>query len=123
MRLGAILVAVIATLAVLPAGQRRETLAQTEGVSRGKALYQQVCMQCHGFDGKGTSAVKLNPPPADLTSQKVQNKLDAGLFKSIHEGRKNTAMGAWKHALSDEQIYDVIAYVRILGTGAGVAKP
>ena len=59
--------------------------------------------------------MKFSPPAADLTSQQVQAKLDSGLYKSIHEGRANTAMGAWKYALSDEEIRDVISYVRTFG--------
>ncbi len=97
--------------------------ARGADTSKGKTIYMQVCVQCHGLDGRGNGSVKLVPAPADLTSPRVQNKLDAGLFRSIHEGRKNTAMGAWKYALSDEEIHDVIAYVRVLGRSAGVPKP
>ncbi len=98
--------------------------SQAGDLSRGKNVYMDVCMVCHGLDGRGAASVKLNPPPADLTSAAVQGKLDAGLFKSIHDGRKNTAMGSWKYALSDEEIHDVIAYVRTLGGGAGsLPKP
>lgn len=88
----------------------------------GKRIYTELCQQCHGIDGRGAGAIQLNPPPADLTSSDVQDKLDAGLFKSIHEGRKNTAMGTWKYALSDEEIRDVIAYIRTLD-GRGGAAP
>jgi mono/diheme cytochrome c family protein len=99
-------------------------MVQAADLSKGKSIYAEVCMTCHGLDGRGAESVKLNPPPADLTSAGVQGKLDAGLFKSIHDGRKNTAMGAWKYALSDEEIQDVIAYVRTLGGGAGsLPKP
>jgi mono/diheme cytochrome c family protein len=45
----------------------------------------------------------------------VQGKLNSGLYKSIHEGRANTAMGAWTYALSDQEIRDVVAYIRTLG--------
>ena len=101
-------------------------LPEAEGgdLAKGKSVYMEVCKSCHGIDGRGAGTVKLNPPPADLTNSAVQGKLDAGLFKSIHDGRKNTAMGAWKHALSDEEIRDVIAYVRTLGGGAtALPKP
>lgn len=98
--------------------------AQSADVSRGKSIYTEVCKTCHGVDGRGAGTVKLNPPPTDLTSARVQEKLDAGLFKSIHDGRKNTAMGTWKHALSDEEIDDVIAYLRTLDGGASsLPKP
>ena len=35
----------------------------------------------------------FTPPVADLTAPAVQNQLEATLLKTIHEGRKNTAMG------------------------------
>lgn len=81
----------------------------------GREIYVNTCIRCHGIDGKGTLGIKLVPPPADLTASDVQNRLDGTLFRRIHEGKPNTAMGAWKHSLSDEEIWDVLAYVRTLG--------
>jgi mono/diheme cytochrome c family protein len=81
----------------------------------GREIYVNTCMRCHGIDGKGALGIKLVPPPADLTSSAVQKRLDGTLFRRIHEGKPNTAMGAWKHSLSDEEIWDVLAYVRTLG--------
>ncbi|MCP9462478.1 MAG: cytochrome c [Nitrospira sp.] len=81
----------------------------------GREIYVNTCMRCHGIDGKGKIDVRLVPPPADLTSAAVQSRLDGALFRRIHEGKPNTAMGAWHHALSDEEIWDVVAYVRMLG--------
>ena len=52
--------------------------------------------------------------PTDLTSPAVQDRTDASLFKRIHDGKANTAMGAWSYALSDDEIGDVLAYVRTL---------
>jgi mono/diheme cytochrome c family protein len=85
----------------------------------GREIYVNTCIRCHGIDGKGALGIKLAPPPADLTSAVVQNRLDGTLFRRIHEGKPNTAMGAWKHSLSDEEIWDVLAYVRTLGVGSG----
>lgn len=81
----------------------------------GREIYVNTCIRCHGIDGKGALGIKLVPPPADLTSSAVQDRLDGTLFRRIHEGKPNTAMGAWKHSLSDEEIWDVLAYVRTLG--------
>ena len=80
----------------------------------GREIYVNTCIRCHGIDGKGALGIKLVPPPADLTSSAVQDRLDGTLFRRIHEGKPNTAMGAWKHSLSDEEIWDVLAYVRTL---------
>lgn len=86
----------------------------------GREIYVNTCIQCHGINGKGARGIKLVPPPADLSSWAVQERLDGTLFKRIHEGKPNTAMGAWKHTLSDEEIWDVLAYVRTLGVGSDV---
>lgn len=88
----------------------------------GREIYVNTCIRCHGIDGTGSQSVRLVPAPADLSSPAVQNRLDGTLFKRIHEGKPNTAMGAWKHALSDEEIWDVLAYVRTLGVGSD-ARP
>lgn len=85
----------------------------------GREIYVNTCIRCHGIDGKGALGIKLVPPPADLTSLTVQSRLDGTLFRRIHEGKPNTAMGAWKHALSDEEIWDVLAYVRTFGVESG----
>ena len=85
----------------------------------GREIYMNTCIRCHGIDGKGVLGIKLVPPPADLTSPVVQDRLDGTLFRRIHEGKPNTAMGAWKHSLSDEEIWDVLAYVRTLGVERG----
>ncbi len=85
-------------------------------VPKGKVLYTNLCLRCHGVEGKGDASMKFNPPVADLSTPAAQSKLDASLMKAIHDGRKNTAMGAWKFVLSDEEIRDVTAYVRVLGT-------
>ncbi len=78
----------------------------------GREIYVNTCILCHGIDGKGVRGIQFAPPPADLTSGTVQNRLDGTLFRRIHDGKPNTVMGAWKHALSDEEIWDVLAYVR-----------
>lgn len=90
---------------------------------KGKSIYDNLCARCHGPDGKGGGVMKFTPPVADLTSPTVQSKLDATLMKEIHEGRKNTAMGAWKFALSDEEISDVTDYLRTLGSDSRSISP
>lgn len=78
----------------------------------GREIYTNICIRCHGIDGKGAMGIQLVPKPADLTSPAIQGRLDASLFKRIHDGKPNTAMGAWSTALSDDEIWDVLAYVR-----------
>lgn len=89
-------------------------------VLSGRVIFSTICVRCHGIDGKGQGQMKFTPPVADLTSPAIQGKLDARLFKSVHDGKPNTAMGAWREALSDDEIWDALAYVRTLAPeGAG----
>ena len=89
-------------------------------VLSGRVIFSTICVGCHGIDGKGEGQMKFTPPVADLTSPAIQGKLDARLFKSVHDGKPNTAMGAWREALSDDEIWDALAYVRTLAPeGAG----
>jgi mono/diheme cytochrome c family protein len=86
-------------------------------VVSGQVIYSTICIRCHGIDGKGNGQMKFTPPVADLTSPAVQGKLDARLFKSVHDGKPNTAMGAWREALTDDEIWDALAYIRTLAPG------
>jgi len=103
------------------------TVSQPEhDVLSGRVIFSTICVRCHGIDGKGEGQMKFTPPVADLTSPAVQGKLDARLFKSVHDGKPNTAMGAWREALTDDEIWDALTYVRTLapqqndGMGSGL---
>jgi mono/diheme cytochrome c family protein len=85
--------------------------AGERNLERGKKLYEKYCLACHGKRGKGDGATQFEPPVADLTSSEVLMKPDSRLLKTIHGGKPNTAMDAWKSAMSDEAIRDVLAYV------------
>jgi cytochrome c553 len=87
-------------------------------VAEGRQIYKARCIACHGALGQGDGYVLFNPPVADLTSEHVQKKLDAELFRTIHQGRPNTAMGSWRLALSEGEILAVVQYVRNLGRSA-----
>jgi len=100
------------TLSVLLGGLPFWTQAGTADVGEGKRIYLELCKACHGVDGKGPGVMRFNPPAAALTSPEVQAKLDSRLYSSIHEGRANTAMGAWKYELSPTEVLDVMSYVR-----------
>lgn len=65
-------------------------LPDTQNIDRGKVVYQNVCLQCHGVnaDGKGHLFVsgKYPYPPANLISQKIMNKTDGEMFHAITVG-------------------------------------
>ena len=90
-------------------------------VEEGKKLYGQYCASCHGQSGKGDgpAAAALNPKPRDHTDREYMSKLsDDDLLKVIKNGGasvgKSPLMPPWGASLNDDQIKDVIAYVRTL---------
>ena len=90
-------------------------------VEAGKKLYGQFCASCHGQSGKGDgpAATALNPKPRDHTDKEYMSKLsDDDLLKVIKNGGasvgKSPLMPPWGASLKDDQIKDIIAYVRTL---------
>jgi mono/diheme cytochrome c family protein len=95
--------------------------AANDPVQRGKMHYVLLCATCHGEDGctPGPGAAGLNPQPAKHCDGNYMNKLtDEHIFKVIKEGGasvgKSPLMAAWGGTLSDDEIRDVMAYVRSL---------
>lgn len=104
------------------AAKRSTRWADLEAIARGKRLYEGDCMTCHGADGKGTgpSAASLAHAPADLTHHfhRAPGSGDAYLFWRISEGGSvqpfssmQSAMPAFKTTLTENQRWDVLAYV------------
>lgn len=84
----------------------------------GEAQYNQVCIACHGPEGQGVEG--LGKP--FTTSDFVESQSDAELLEFIKQGRPidhpdNTTgvdmpPKGGNPALTDEQILDIIAYIR-----------
>lgn len=96
--------------------------AQTKGdVKAGKAKYDANCVGCHGAAGKGdgAAAAALNPKPGDMTDGKAMKALsDKYLFDIIKDGgasqKKSPIMPASGKKLNDQEISDIVAYIRSL---------
>jgi mono/diheme cytochrome c family protein len=90
-------------------------------LAKGKAIYGDKCIKCHGEKGKGDGpkAVDLEKKPADYTDKaKMAKFTDEDLTKAVKEGKK--PMPAFGKKLTDEQIDNVIAYIRTFaGAHAG----
>lgn len=102
-----------------------QTTASTKGnLTNGATVYKKNCAGCHGNtgEGNGPAASSLKPKPANFVATSYKDSkgknprdyTDAEILDIINNGRKGTAMPAWKKQLSAEQINDVLAYVRSL---------
>ena len=89
-------------------------LPDKSSVIRGKNSYNIECARCHGETGKGNGpfAERIDKTIPDLTVDQVQNQTDGELYWKISEGRR--PMPYKKKALTDDQRWDVINYVRSL---------
>lgn len=90
-------------------------------VEKGKGFYAKHCAGCHGPSGKGDApaAAALNPKPRDLTDKAYMAALkDQYLFDLIQKGGaavgKSPLVPAFGAQLKDQDIRDVIAFVRSL---------
>lgn len=84
-------------------------------LARGREIYTQNCINCHGQGGRGDGplAAGLRPPPLDLTVH-VPLHGDSELTNWIANGVPRTAMPAWGSQFSPEEIQAVINYLREL---------
>ncbi len=102
------------------AGLTNPVPADEASLKRGEQIYTTYCASCHGDGGMGDgpAGAALNPPPAPIahTSQMLG---DDKLFWRISEGGAafGTAMPAFKDVLDEQARWDVINYIRALGSG------
>jgi cytochrome c6 len=78
------------------------------------ALFKVKCAACHAADGSGNSATGKALATPDLRSDEVQKQTDAQLIDSITNG-KGKKMPAYKGKLTDDEIKQLVGYVRELG--------
>lgn len=96
--------------------------AQESGKSDGGATtFKSKCIVCHGADGSGNTPLGKQLQAANLHSKDVQKMSDAELRKIVHDGQAN--MPAFADQLSDEEITQVVKYVRQFGKTPAAKTP
>ena len=130
-------IAIVAALAGISAsaGAAGCTLFQNEQVAKGQKLYAHYCMHCHGEHGRqneGYNWGKMpDPRPKDLSNKSEMSTFkDEEIFSTISRDMKDTTpekgdkigddefavptMPTFKHTLSEEEVWSIVAYVRTL---------
>ena len=105
----------VVSLLLLPAA------AQAADAAHGKVLYRNYCTQCHGIqgNGKGVNAPHIAVQPRNHTDRaEMSARTDEDLFKAVKHGgqavNKSILMPNWDGNLSDDEIHDIVAYLRQL---------
>jgi mono/diheme cytochrome c family protein len=82
------------------------------------------CAFCHGQDGKTPTDVgqAMYPRVPSLASPEVQQWSDAELFWIIRNGNRFTGMGAFGKTLTDNQVWDLVRFIRSLRESASAGK-
>ncbi|MDH5641679.1 MAG: cytochrome c, partial [Nitrospira sp.] len=85
----------------------------------GQSVYQQQCLRCHGaeLDGNGPDSRDLIVQPANLRSIISRSKTDWELLVAISNGVLFSPMHGFRDKLTDEQILDVLSYIRAVSPG------
>lgn len=89
------------------------TVSKLPDFAAGKNVFEAYCVLCHGAGGKGDGpgGKALNPPPRDFTDRKVMSVLTDDQLKEIIKNGKGV-MPAWGSTLKDEDIANVLRYIR-----------
>jgi mono/diheme cytochrome c family protein len=95
--------------------------SSAQNAGEGKKLYASYCVTCHGEQGKGDGPASKALPvkAADHTNGAAMNQLsDKYLSDVISKGGpavgKSPIMPAWGNQFKEQQVRDLIAFIRSL---------
>jgi caa(3)-type oxidase subunit IV len=100
-------------------GQIKQFLKSSpELIAKGKELFQQNCVLCHGPEGRGDgpASTSLNPKPRNFTSNEgwKNGRAPSQIFKTLTEGLPPSAMASFA-TLSVQDRLELAHYVDTLG--------
>ena len=100
--------------------------ATAENIHAGQRNFTSYCMVCHGLDGQNTGvpfALKMSPPVPMLTSPDVQAFSDGQLHWIIQNGISPSGMPASRDIFHDEEIWQLVLYIRHLPPKGSLGAP
>ena len=99
-----------------------DSLTNNMHLERGRKIYFQACMPCHGIrgDGRGPAAKGFDPAPRNFrrgvykfrTTISGALPIDADLERTVRVGVPGTEMPRWKDVLSQADIKAVVQYIK-----------
>lgn len=88
--------------------------SSTASIEKGKKIFSQYCVTCHGNEGRGNgpSARNLKVKPASFIDSSFTKQTDGEIFWKINEGRKE--MASYKYSITNENKWHIINYLRTI---------
>jgi mono/diheme cytochrome c family protein len=86
-------------------------------VKSGAEHFQRHCQVCHGLDGHAVGvpfAQNMSPPVPDLGAADIQKYTDGQLKWITENGIRMSGMPAWKGLLDDDEMWQMVRYIRHL---------
>jgi len=84
-----------------------------DAAEAGKEVYATFCVPCHGETGHGDGPAGASLEPAPVNFYELYPLVNEDYYYfAISEGIPGTSMVAWKNTLSQEELYQVVAYIR-----------
>ena len=85
------------------------TKKDTKAIAAGEKIYNQQCFACHGDDGKGKGAKEGTA----INNQQYLNSVsDKDLYNATKYGRDGTVMPAYAANLTDQDLKNLVAFMR-----------
>ena len=86
-----------------------------DAATAGAKVFQVNCEPCHGAQGHGDgpAGAALDPKPKNLPELAAQVG-DDYLFWRVSTGKPGTSMAPWAGVLTEEQIWQAVAFIRTL---------
>lgn len=98
---------------------KKPWISTPELVKKGKELFAQQCVSCHGLAGQGdgVAAAALNPRPRNFTASEgwKNGRRPTMVFKTLKEGIPNSGMASFATIPSDDR-WALVHYVLSLGS-------
>ncbi|MBV8086212.1 MAG: cytochrome c [Chloroflexi bacterium] len=91
-------------------------------VQRGRIVYQQYCLTCHGLNGDGNgpavAGLRIRPPTFRNPQHFLASGMDGAHFWAIQHGDgQPSGMPAWNGTLTDQQTWDAVNYIKAIAAG------
>jgi mono/diheme cytochrome c family protein len=97
-----------------------------ENIRAGQHNFGAYCFACHGLDGQNTGvpfADKMSPPVPPLSSTNVQAYSDGQLHWIVQNGISPSGMPASKDVFRDDEIWQLVLYIRHLPAKGSLGEP